>query len=185
MTHFLRDLRISTRSLAKQPAMALLAILAFSLGIGLVTTMFSIVDGALSDLPFERADRLLHLERNNLAQDIESMELTYHDLLDWREAQESFEGIGAFYQGTINLSGDGEEPTRYNGAFMTDNAFALLRAKPALGRTFAPGDDGPGHDGVVVLGWNLWQARFGGRPDIVGRTIRVNGTPREVIGVMP
>ena len=185
MTHFLRDLRVSTRSLARQPAMALLAILAFSLGIGLVTTMFSIVDGGLRDLPFERADRLLHLERNNLAQDIESMELTYHDFLDWREAQSSFEDIAGFYQGTINLSGDGEEPTRYNGAFMTDNAFALLGAKPALGRTFAKGDDGPGTDSVVVIGWQLWQTRFGGRPDILGRTVRVNGTPREVIGVMP
>ncbi len=185
MSHFVRDVRLAARSLARQPAMALLAILAFSLGIGLVTTMFSITDGALRDLPFERADRLMHLERNNLAQDVDSMEVTYHDLLDWREAQGSFESLAGFYQGTINLSGDGEEPTRYNGAFMTDNAFAALRAKPALGRTFAPGDDGPGSDGVVVLGWKLWQARFGGRPDIVGRTIRVNGTPREVIGVMP
>ena len=185
MSHFARDVRFAARSLARQPAMALLAILAFSLGIGLVTTMFSITDGALRELPFERADRLMHLERNNLAQDIESMELTYHDMLDWREAQGSFEGIAGFYQGTINLSGDGEEPTRYNGAFMTDNAFAMLRAKPILGRTFAPGDDGPGSDGVVVIGWKLWQARFGGQPDIVGRTIRVNGTLREVIGVMP
>ena len=185
MTHFARDVRLAARSLARQPAMALLAILAFSLGIGLVTTMFSITDGALRDLPFERADRLMHLERNNLAQDIDSMEVTYHDLLDWREAQGSFDSLAGYYQGTINLSGNGEEPTRYRGAFMSDNAFALLRAKPALGRTFAPGDDGPGSDRVVVLGWKLWQARFGGRPDIVGRTIRVNGTPREVIGVMP
>ena len=185
MSQFVRDVRFAARSLARQPAMALLAILAFSLGIGLVTTMFSITDGALRDLPFERADRLMHLERNNLAQDVDSMEVTYHDFLDWREAQGSFESLAAFYQGTINLSGDGEEPTRYNGAFMTDNAFAVLRAKPALGRTFARGDDGPGPDGVVVLGWKLWQARFGGRPDILGRTIRVNGTPREVIGVMP
>jgi len=189
MSQFVRDVRFAARSLARQPAMALLAILAFSLGIGLVTTMFSITDGALRDLPFERADRLMHLERNNLAQDIQSMEVTYHDLLEWREAQRddqsSFESLAAFYQGTINLSGDGEEPTRYNGAFMTDNAFDVLRAKAALGRTFAPGDDGPGPDAVVVLGWRLWQARFGGRPDILGRTIRVNGTPREVIGVMP
>ncbi|HXT49673.1 MAG TPA: ABC transporter permease, partial [Thermoanaerobaculia bacterium] len=189
MSQFLRDVRLAGRSLARQPAMALLAILAFALGIGLVTTMFSITEGGLRDLPFERGDRLMHLERNNLAKDIESMEVTYHDLLDWREAQRSdqssFESLAAFYQGTINLSGDGEEPTRYNGAFMTDNAFAVLRAKPVLGRTFAPGDDGPGTDRVVVIGWKLWQARFGGRPDIVGKTIRVNGTPREVIGVMP
>src|SRR6185503_9219957 len=161
MSHFVRDVRFAARSLARQPAMAGLAILAFSLGIGLVTTMFSIVNGALRDLPFERADRLMHLERNNLAQDVDSMEVTYHDLLEWREAQRSFESLAAFYQGTINLSGDGEEPTRYDGAFMTDNAFAVLRAKPVLGRTFAPGDDGPGSDHVVVLGWKLWQTRFG------------------------
>jgi putative ABC transport system permease protein len=185
MTHFLRDLRLGARSLSRQPAVAGLAILAFALGIGLVTTMFSIVDGALRDLPFDRADRLMHLERNNVEQEIDSMEVTYHDLLDWREAQTSFESLAGFYQGTINLSGDGEEPTRYNGAFMTDNAFDVLRTKPALGRTFRAGDDGPGTDHVVIIGWTLWQNRFGGREDIIGRTIRVNGTPREVIGVMP
>src|ERR1044072_4458310 len=185
MSHFLRELRFGARSLTRQPAMALLAVLAFSLGIGLVTTMFSITAGALRDLPVERGDRLMALERNNLATDLKRMEVPYPALRDGREAQGSFEGLAAFYQGTINLSGDGEEPTRYNGAFMTDNAFALLRAKPALGRTFAPGDDGPGTDRVVVIGWKLWRARFGGRPDIVGKTIRVNGTPREVIGVMP
>src|SRR4029079_4442564 len=141
--------------------------------------------GALRDLPFDRADRLLHLERNNLAQGIDSLEVPYHDLMDWREAQRSFAGLAAFYQGTINLSGDGEEPTRYNGAFMTDNTFQLLRVKAALGRTFVRGDERPGTDHVVILGWKLWQNRFGGRRDIIGRTIRVNGTPREVIGVMP
>src|ERR1044072_6709087 len=125
MSHFLRELRFGARSLTRQPAMALLAVLAFSLGIGLVTTMFSITAGALRDLPFERGDRLRPLERNNLAKDIKSMEVTSHDLLDWREAQGSFEGLAAFYQGTINLSGDGEEPTRYNGAVMTDNPLAL------------------------------------------------------------
>jgi putative ABC transport system permease protein len=185
MSHFLREVRFAVRSLSRQPGTALLAVVAFSLGIGLVTTMFSIVHGALRDLPFDRGDRLLHLERNNLAQDVRSLEVTYHDLMDWREAQRSFEGLAAFYQGTINLSGDGEEPSRYNGAFMSDNAFRMLRVKAALGRTFVAGDDGPGTDHVVILGWKLWQNRFGGRRDIVGRTIRVNGTPREVIGVMP
>src|SRR6187549_532806 len=73
MTHFFRELRFGTRSLTRQPAMALLAMVAFSLGIGLVTTMFSIVHGALRDLPFERGDRLLHLERNNLAQGMDSL----------------------------------------------------------------------------------------------------------------
>src|ERR1044072_6512171 len=105
MSHFLRELRFGARSLTRQPAMALLAVLAFSLGIGHVTTMFPIAARALRHLPFERGDRLMHLERNNLAKDIKSMEVTYHGLLDWREAQGSFEGLAAFYQGTINPFG--------------------------------------------------------------------------------
>ncbi len=185
MSHLAKDLRFAARSLAKQPGLAIISILAFALGIGLTTTMFSIVDGALRDLPFERADRLMHLERNNLSQDIDSMEVPIHDLLDWRAAQTSFEGLAAFYNGTINIATDGEPPERYDGGFMTANAFDLLGAKPAHGRGFLPGEDQPGAEPVVILGWNLWQTRFGGKADIVGRAIRVNGRPRQVIGVMP
>src|ERR1044072_274133 len=116
MSHFLRELRFGARSLTRQPAMALLAVLAFSLGIGLVTTMFSITAGALRDLPFERGDPLMPLERNTLAKDIKSMEVPYHDLLDWREAQGSFEGLAAVFPGTLNLSGDGGGATRAKGA---------------------------------------------------------------------
>src|ERR1044072_7069764 len=114
MSHFLRELRFGARSLTRQPAMALLAVLAFSLGIGLVTTMFSITAGALRDLPFERGDRLMHLERNNLAKDIKSMEVTYHDLLDWREAQGSFEGLAAVCPGTTTPLGAREGGQRDN-----------------------------------------------------------------------
>ncbi len=185
MSHFAKDLRFAVRSLAKQPGLSILSILAFALGIGLTTTMFSIVDGALRDLPFERADRLMHLERNNLSQNVESMEVPIHDLLDWRAAQTSFEGLAGFYEGTINLSGDGERPERYEGGFMTANSFDLLGVTPALGRGFAAGEDQPGAQPVVVLGWNLWQVRFGGKADILGQEIRVNGRPRTVIGVMP
>lgn len=185
MSRLLSNLRISLRSLAKQPTLAGISILAFGLGIGLTTTMYSIVHGALKDLPFEKADRLMHLERNNLAQDINSMEVTLHDYLDWQKAQTTFTGLAAYYQGTMNLSGDGDPPERYSGAFITANGFGLLGVTPALGRLFVTGEDQPGAEPVVILSWKLWQKRYAGDPAIIGRALRVNGATRTVVGVMP
>ncbi|NIR46269.1 MAG: permease, partial [Gemmatimonadetes bacterium] len=113
------------------------SVLALALGIGLTTTMFSIVYGALHrGLPFEEAHRVMHLERNNLAEDIQSMEVTLHDYLDWREQQTSFEDIAAFYTGTVNMSGVEGRPERFDGGFMTANAFDVLGVRPVVGRTF-------------------------------------------------
>jgi predicted permease len=185
MRHLWQDLRFSVRSLAKQPALAVLSVLALTLGIGLTTTMYSIVKGGLSDLPFPEAERLMHLERNNLAQGIDSMEVTFHEFLDWRDGQRSFEGLAGYYQGTANVSGDGERPERYAGAFLSANAFDVLRVQPLVGRTFRPGEDQPGALPVAVLGHDLWQKRFGGDPAVVGRTLSVNSVERTIIGVMP
>ncbi|HEX2251637.1 MAG TPA: ABC transporter permease [Thermoanaerobaculia bacterium] len=185
MDHLLRDLRVAARSLTRHPALAILAVVALSLGIGLTGAMFSIVHGATRELPFERADRLIHLERNNLAEDIESMEVPIHDLLDWREAQTSFEGLAGFYSGTANLASEGQRPERYQGAFISPSAFPMLRVEPRLGRTFLPEEEGPASPAVVILGHGVWQERFGGDPDILGRSVHVNSELHTVIGVMP
>ena len=185
MGHLLWDLRVAARSLARHPALASLAVVALALGIGLTGAMFSIVHGALRDLPFEDAHRLVHLERNNLAQDIESMEVPVHDLLDWREAQTSFEGLAGFYSGTANLAGDGERPERYQAAFISPQAFPMLRVEAQLGRTFLPEEEGPAAPAIAVLGHAVWQERFGGDRGVLGRTVRINGEPHTVIGVMP
>ena len=185
MAELLHSLRFSARTLRRNPGLTAIAILALTLGIGLTTAMYSIVQGALKTLPFEDADRLLHLERNRPSEGIDSMEVTIADFLDWRDQQSSFEDLAAFTQGTANLAGDDAAPERYEGAFMTASSFRLLRVDAALGRTFEQGEDGPGAPASVILGHAIWRDRFRGDPEIVGKTVRVNGEPMLVLGVMP
>jgi predicted permease len=185
MGGFLTEIRYAARALRKSPGLSGIAVLALALGIGLTTIMFSIVHGAiLKGLPFEDAHRLMHLERNNLAEDIESMEVTIHDYLEWREQQQSFESLAAFYDGTINLSGT-ERAERYEGAFMTANAFVSLGVQPVLGRGFREDEDEPGAPPVLILGYHVWQDRFSADEDVVGSTVQVNGEQTTIIGVMP
>jgi putative ABC transport system permease protein len=169
----------------KNPGVTIIAVLALSLGIGLTTTTFSIVYGALyRGLPFEDSQRIMHLERNNLAQDIESMEVTLHDFLDWREQQTTFEEIAGFYVGTVNVSGT-EKPDRYEGAFISANAFDILRVQAFRGRAFRPGEDDPGTAPVILLSYRIWQDRFEGNPEVLGQTLRANGEEMTIVGVMP
>ena len=113
------------------------------------------------------------------------MEVTPHDYVDWREQQTSFEDLAAFTMGTANLSTDDGRPERYDAGFMTANSFALLRQEPFLGRAFQPGDDAPGAARVAVLGYDVWRNRFRGEADAIGRTVRINGEPTTIVGVMP
>ncbi|MFP5286304.1 MAG: permease, partial [Thermoanaerobaculia bacterium] len=134
MTGLARNLRFGVRMLAKNPGLSLAAVMAFALGIGLSTAMFSIVYGAiLRGLPFEESERLMHVENNNPSKEQRSLEVFLQDFLVMRERQKSFEGLAAFYEGTVNLSGD-EKPERYEGAFMSADSFDLLRVKPLIGR---------------------------------------------------
>ncbi|MEJ2312077.1 MAG: ABC transporter permease [Gemmatimonadales bacterium] len=185
MSGLLKELRYAVRMLRKNPGTSLIAVLALGLGIGLTTIMFSIVYGAVwKGLPFEGAEKLVHIERNNLAEDIESMEVPIHDFLDYRKAQTSFEGLAGFYSGTVNLAGT-ERPERYDGAFISANAFELIRVQPVLGRNFQEGEDTPAADPVMLLGYHVWQDRFGGDPEVVGQVARVNGEQTTIVGVMP
>ena len=186
MESILKNIRYGVRMIFRNPGLAVISIVALTLGIGLTTTMFSIVYGALyRGLPFEESHRLMHLERNNLARDIESMEVTIHDFVDWREQQSSFEGIAAFYQGTVNVAGSEGRPDRYDGAFISANAFQLIGAQPLLGRTIRAGEDRAEAEPVIILGYNAWRDRYASDPDVVGRVIRVNGEQTTIVGVMP
>jgi predicted permease len=185
MPAILRDLRFGFRMLAKTPGHTLAAILALALGIGLSTAMFSIVYGAvIRGLPFERSDRLMHIENNNPAKEQRSLEVFQQDFMIYRERQKSFEDLAAFYEGTVNLSGD-DRPERYEGAFITSNFLDLLKVKPILGRGFQPGEDSPGAEPVVLLGWGIWQTRYNGDPKVIGQPVRINGEPGTIVGVLP
>ena len=185
MTGLARDVRFGLRMLTKHPGQTVAAVLALALGIGLSTAMFSIVYGAvIRGLPFEESERLMHLENNNPSREQNSLEVLPHDFPEMRRRQRSFEGLAAFYDGTVNLSGD-ERPERYDGAFLSANSLSLLRVKPLLGRGFLPEDEQPGGPLVVLLGWGVWQSRYNGDPGVVNRPVRVNGEPATIVGVMP
>src|SRR5262245_33805437 len=185
MDNFWKDVRHGVRLLLRSPAHSIIAVLALAAGIGLTTFMFSIVYGALfRGLPFEAPEQIIHLERSNLPQGATSLEVPIHDYRDWREQQHSFEGLAAFYEGTVNVSGT-ERPERLEGVFITANAFPLLRVRAYRGRLFREGEDAPGAEGVVLISYDVWQTRFNADPAIVGRTIRANGQPMTIVGVMP
>jgi predicted permease len=182
-----RNLRFGARIALRQPGLTAIAVLALTLGIGLTTMMFSIIEGAiLRGLPFEGADRIAAISNVDTTRaDDNQMDVMRHDFVEWRDAQQSFEVFAAQYSGTVNVSGSEGRPDRYSGAFMTASGFDVVRVSPLMGRTFVEGDDRPGAPPVVVLGYPVWRNRFGGDPDIVGKVIRVNGRPSTVVGVMP
>ncbi|MEA2561481.1 MAG: putative transport system permease protein [Acidobacteriota bacterium] len=185
MTGLARDLRYGIRMLAKNPGLSLAAVLAFALGIGLSTAMFSIVYGVIfRGLPFEEPEQLLHIENNNPSKDQQSLEVFLPDYLELRKRQKSFEDLAAFSEGTLNLSGD-EKPERYEGAFVTANTFDLVRVKPLLGRGILRGEDSPQAEPVVILGYGLWHARYNADPKVIGRKVRINGDLGTIVGVMP
>ena len=185
MPAVLQDLRYGARLMLKHPGYSAISVVTLALGIGLTAMMFSLVYGAiLRGLPFEDDHELMHLERNNLSRGMSSLEVTIHDYEDWRAQQSVFQDMAAFYTGTVNISGT-ERAERFDGGFVTANTFGQLRVRPILGRDFREGDDLPGAEPTIILSHDVWQNRYRGDPDILGRTIRANGKEAVVIGVMP
>lgn len=185
MSDLLRDLRFGLRILARSPGHTLAAVLALALGIGLVTAMFSIVDGVLlRGLPVEESERLLFVGNANPSRDEPRLGVSLHDYLEYARRQTACEGLAAYESGTFVLSGD-ERPERYSGAFLTANTLDQLRIKPVLGRGFLPGDAAPGAAPVALLSWDVWKSRYGGDLGVVGRPVRINGAPGTIAGVLP
>jgi predicted permease len=147
--------------------------------------MFSIIYGVyFRGLDVPDADRLLIIYRTDPARGYPELWVYQNDFYDWREPQRSFEGLAGYYFGTVNLSGT-EGPERFSGGFVSANAFDLLRVRPILGRAFQTEDDAPGAPLVVLLGYRVWENRYGGDPDVLGKIVKVNGEQATIIGVMP
>jgi putative ABC transport system permease protein len=171
----LHELRLGFRTLIKNPGFTAVAVTALALAIGVNSTVFTFVNAVLlRGLPFEEPHRIMHLENNNLSEGQESIEVSYRDYLDWRDQSESFEDLGAADEGTMNVSDSKSAPERVRGAWVTANTFPMLGQEPLMGRNFVPGEDEPGAEPVAILGYGLWQNRYGGDPEILGKTIRVN-----------
>ena len=124
MGFFLADLKQGVRMLGKHPGLTAIAVIALALGLGLTTTMWSIMwGGILRGLPFEKAEEIIHLERTRPSHDIESYGVPVSDFMAWREQQKSFEDLAAFGEGTVNVSGGEGRPERFEGGFITAATF--------------------------------------------------------------
>ena len=177
------DLRLAVRQLRKAPAFTAAAVLTLSLGIGANTAMFSVVDAVLlRALPFDDPGQVVHVWE--APQPGQGNSVSVGVFRDWARHTTAFESLAAVAPGELNLAGDGE-PERISGLRMSPSGLQVLRARPVLGRTFAPDEDQPGKNTVIVLTHELWKRRFGGDPGIVGRSLRLNGEPYTVIGVLP
>lgn len=182
-----QDLRHGWRGLRKNPGFALVTMLTLALGIGAVTTQFSLLHGALwGGAPFPAADRLFHLALRNPAWPPDRTAAPCSaDFLEWQRLSRTCSGLAASDSSRwLNVSIAGKA-IPLGGAFVTHNFFSLLGVRPVLGRDFAPEDDRPGAPGVALISHALWLNEFGGRPDAIGRALRLEGRMATVIGVMP
>jgi putative ABC transport system permease protein len=179
-----QDLQFAVRVLARDRWFTLTAVITLALGIGVTTAVFTFVNAAvLRDLPVDHPDRLMLLAtRNNAGQEFS---VSYPDHWDWRDGTRAFTGIAAYVE-TIMILGDEEKVTeRFQGTYITANAFHVIGQAPMLGRDLLLEDEQPGATPVVILGSDVWKSRYGGDPALVGRKIRVNDTPTVVVGIMP
>ncbi len=181
----LADLRSGVRLLVRFPTLSVAAILALGLGIGLSTTVFCIVDGALfKGLPFPQADRIVALAGTD-EQGQSQQPIDVHDVGVLQERLTAFDAIGPYATTALNLSSGQARPDRFATGQLSAEALRALGVTPVLGRLFQPEDDRPGAAPVVLLGDEVWRDKFNRSPDVLGRTVRANGVTMTVVGVMP
>ena len=182
----MQDVRFGLRMLRKNYGFTAVVVLTLALGIGANSTVFTVVNAWLfKGLPFEEPDRIVALTSNNLAENQERLGASYPDFLDWQAQSQSFEGLAAAQFSPQNITDPGLPMEYVTGVRVSANTFSLLGQKPLLGRDFLPHEDQVAGVGVVILGHSLWQNRYGGDPNILGRRIRINQADETVIGVMP
>ena len=180
----LQDVRFAFRLMAKDPWFSAAAIIALALGIGANTTGFGIVNAAfLRGLPVADSDRLYVLSWQ--ARQGYDIALKFPDLQEARSQSRTFASLAGYRSATMNVSDDRGLPEEVRGAWLTINTFGLLRQQPSLGRDFVTGDDRPGAEPVVIIGERLWKQRYGADPAVIGSSIRLNGQPATVVGIMP
>ena len=177
-----QDIRYTARALRRAPGFAITAILVVALGVGANTAAFSLADFVLlRPLPYPEPDRLVKMWQATPAYGM--MELSPLNYRDWKAmATTSFSGIGAYTEGAVNLVGEGE-PRRLQTADVTPDLLPLVGVGAFIGRVITPYDSGG--DPTVVISHELWRTQFGGSPGVLGRTVRLDGIPHTVIGVMP
>jgi predicted permease len=172
---FWHDLRYATRMFVRNPGFVTVAAVSLALGIGANAAMFALVNSLLiRPLPYAESDRLVRL----------TGVYPKAGLAMFQEESRGMDIASAAPGAQFNLTGTGET-VRVMGSVVSDNLFSVLRTPAQMGRSFEPGEHRPGADGVMILSYRLWTTQFGSDPRVIGRTVRLNDTPRQIVGVMP
>lgn len=184
MHSLIQDLRYGARMLVKSPAVTIVAIVVLTLGIGANTAIFSVVHAVLlRALPYQDGDRLAIVwEHRYRGKENPQNVINLANFFDWKTQNTVFSDMAAFFDLNVNLTGDGE-PEEVPAQLAMPNLFSVLGVNAIKGRTFVP-DDGKDDQRVVVIGYDLWQRRFGGDANIVGRKVILNNRANEIVGVL-
>lgn len=181
----LHDLRLSARSLLRSRSFAIVSVACVTIGVAVTATIFSAARSILiRPLPYRDADRLVAIYTAIPAQGARGVNISYWDYVAWRKENRTFADVGMWTWSTITVSTD-NDAERIESALVSANLFPLLGIAPLLGRSFTADEERAGNDRVILLGYGLWQRRYGGDREIVGKSIRVNALPYTVVGVMP
>ena len=179
----MNDLKFALRQLRKSPAFTAIAVITLALGIGLNTTIFSLInDLFLRGLPFEEPSRVVHLDNSDKARDLVDVGISAPRYQLYRDGQTIFDGLAAENSFAFTLTGLGA-PVQIFGGRLTSNYFDVLGVRPILGRSFLPEEEESAD--VALVTKNFWQKRLGGDPNVIGRSITLDGTPHTIIGVLP
>ena len=181
-----QDLRYGVRMLLKNPGLTLVAVLALSLGIGANSAIFSVVNAVLlRPLPYERPDEIVTAWGRSLDGGQRRVIVSYPDFADWRDQTQTFEQLAAYNTAGTLLRGTTGEPEAISGTVASADLLPLLDVKPVMGRNFTREEDTAGAAPVIILGYDLWQRRFGADRNIIGQQIRLANNSATVVGVLP
>ncbi len=187
MEKLIQDLRYGVRVLKKKPGFTTIAILTLSLGIGVNTAIFSVINSILlRPLPYEDPEGLVQLWEVSPQQrgTNNTFSFSLPNFVDWREQNQSFEHIAAYMNRSLNYTG-GEQPERLQGVLVSPSFFPLLKVQPFIGRAFSPDEEQPGKHTVAIISYGLWQQRFAADPNISEKKLLLNGVPFTIVGVLP
>ena len=185
METLIQDLRYGVRTLIKSPLFSCVAIVALALGIGANSAVFSVVNSVLlRPLQFKDPGQLVMLWGKFDKEGIPQNWISQPELFDLKDQCQSYEDLAAYTTGGANLTGTGE-PVRVSSAIVSPGFFQILGLRPTIGRTFVPEEEQPANSKVAVLGYGLWQSRFGGDPGVTSQTVQLNGETYSILGVMP
>ncbi len=179
----LQDLRYAVRMFLKSPGFAVISVLTLALGIGANTTLFSVAQGVLlNPLRYPHSEQLVTVYANTPG--FEHGPVVYLNFLDWQRDTQTFSSLALYRNQGYNVTGTAEAE-RLSGYMVSAEFFSTLGVPPILGRTFRPDDDRLGAAPVVILGGGLWKRKFGSSPDVIGKSLTLNGTSYMVVGVIP